>query len=517
MTLISGMLMFSFDRDGRIVLACLGLAAVFAAYVVRYWYRARRLPPGPPRSFFFGNEKQLPWQEPWKVFAQWSKTYGPLIYLYAFGRDVIIVNDAKVASDFLENHALLYTRRPTWSMARLTGRQDNIAFMDYTERQRKGRSLLQAALGPRTQKDWGPVLEDESVKMMHNMIRSPETYKQNLKRFLASFITRFTYGIEADDSYVAKADELSVHTLQALRPGRWLADIIPPIVYLPEWLPGMGFKRWARMAKTKFEEFTRVPYKNAREAVLNGTATSSMVTNNLQDIFDGKSKIGEDSVISAASSIYTASTDTSGAMLSSFLLLMTVHRDIQDKAHDEIMRVVGGSRLPMLKDQSSLPYVNSIMKEIHRWNPVTPMLPRSPVQDHIYNGQLIPENTWGMFNIWAMTHDESTYTRTDAFDPDRFMPTDGKEPERDPRDFTFGWGKRICPGLNLANAQVFLFMSQILSVFQILPPLDADGKECVPPLEYMSLFVSVPKPFTCRLVPRDNDIAHELAASAAEL
>lgn len=68
-------------------------------------------------------------------------------------------------------------------MARLTGRQDNIAFMDYTERQRKGRSLLQAALGPRTQKDWGPVLEDESVKMMHNMIRSPETYKQNLKRY----------------------------------------------------------------------------------------------------------------------------------------------------------------------------------------------------------------------------------------------------------------------------------------------------------------------------------------------
>lgn len=46
-------------------------------------------------------------------------------------------------------------------------------------------------------------------------------------RYLASFITRFTYGIEVDEEYMRLADVLSQHTQQALRPGRWIVDSIP--------------------------------------------------------------------------------------------------------------------------------------------------------------------------------------------------------------------------------------------------------------------------------------------------
>ncbi|KAG1854620.1 hypothetical protein F4604DRAFT_1262663 [Suillus subluteus] len=84
--------------------------------------------------------RYLPWDHPWKEFAAWSKTFGPLIYLYAFGRDILIVNEASATIDLLETKSALYARRPTWSMVALTGRKDNIAFMDYNERQAEGPS-----------------------------------------------------------------------------------------------------------------------------------------------------------------------------------------------------------------------------------------------------------------------------------------------------------------------------------------------------------------------------------------
>ncbi|OBZ78238.1 O-methylsterigmatocystin oxidoreductase [Grifola frondosa] len=471
--------------------AVVGYACLLVVCVTAVWRYARKasLPPGPPRSLWRGNENQLPWVEPWKVYAEWSKNFGSLIYLYAYGRDVLIVNGAREAEAMLDDRGLIYARRPTWSMVALTGRQDNIAFMDYNERQRKSRAIMQAALNPRSQRQWGPVLEEETLKLIQHLLGSPDEYRLHMKRYLATFINRYTYGTEINDAHMKLADELSAHTQQALRPGRWIVDSISFL-----------FKRWAREAKTKFRKFTSVPYFETRVSVVNGTANESMVAETLKDILSGNSRFDEDALISAASSIYTAATDTTTAVLLSFLLLITVHQDVQAQAYAEIARVVGTSRLPGLADQAALPYVNAVMKEVHRFNPVTPMIPRSPIQDDLYEGQRIPRDTWAMFNIWAMTHDPAIYADPHIFRPERHL---DKAPPKDPRDFAFGFGKRLCPGMNLANAQIFLFMSQLLAVFHIRPPLGADGHDAPPPLDYTSTFVrSVLSPLSSHPVLR---------------
>lgn len=97
------------------------------------------------------------------------------------------------------------------------------------------------------------------------------------------------------------------------------------------------------------------------------------------------------------------------------------HPDAQKKAFEEIVNVVGTSRLPTLADQPNLPYLGAFMREVNRYalllglffltmliilfsqlrfNPVTPVIPRSPVQQDEYDGARIPENTWIMTNIW---------------------------------------------------------------------------------------------------------------------
>ena len=47
--------------------------------------------------------------------------------------------------------------------------------------------------------------------------------------------------------------------------------------------------------------------------------------------------------------------------------------EVQKKAQEEIDRVIGNDRLPEIQDRDSLPYVNAIMKEIFRWQPIISM------------------------------------------------------------------------------------------------------------------------------------------------
>ena len=52
---------------------------------------------------------------------------------------------------------------------------------------------------------------------------------------------------------------------------------------------------------------------------------------------------------------------------------MVLHPEVRRKAQAEVDRVIGGDRLPTLADQPNLPYVDALMKEVLRWNPVGPL------------------------------------------------------------------------------------------------------------------------------------------------
>ena len=110
-----------------------------------------------------------------------------------------------------------------------------------------------------------------------------------------------------------------------------------------------------------------------------------------------------------------------------FYLVMVLHPEARRKAQAEIDRVIGGDRLPTLADQSDLPYVNALVKEVLRWNPVGPLgklaafevmgwylylfqerltagvppgIPHVATKDDVYNGYFIPKGISVIPNIW---------------------------------------------------------------------------------------------------------------------
>lgn len=56
---------------------------------------------------------------------------------------------------------------------------------------------------------------------------------------------------------------------------------------------------------------------------------------------------------------------------------MLLYPDVQDTAQAELDRVVGSDRLPNFADRELLPYINALIKETLRWNPVAPLCKHS--------------------------------------------------------------------------------------------------------------------------------------------
>ena len=51
-------------------------------------------------------------------------------------------------------------------------------------------------------------------------------------------------------------------------------------------------------------------------------------------------------------------------------LAMILFPEVQKKAQAELDAIIGPERLPTLSDRQSLPYMEALVKEIHRWHPV---------------------------------------------------------------------------------------------------------------------------------------------------
>lgn len=113
----------------------------------------------------------------------------------------------------------------------------------------------------------------------------------------------------------------------------------------------------------------------------------------------------------------------------------------------------------------------------------------------------------------AMTHDPATYHDPMTFKPERFLGTEGREPELSADSIVFGFGRRICPARMLATATVFLTVARSLAVFKISKAVE-DGKEIDVEAKFQPKGISHPVPWRYSIEPRSA--AHEVLIRSVE-
>ncbi|KAG8947353.1 hypothetical protein FRC04_010801 [Tulasnella sp. 424] len=150
---------------------------------------------------------------------------------------------------------------------------------------------------------------------------------------------------------------------------------------------------------------------------------------------------------------------------------MALFPEAQSIAHEELDRVVGRGRMPNFDDRENTPYLRAIVLEALRWNPATPTgIPHRAMEDDIWNGYFIPKGTTVFTNIWNMSRNPAYFPDPTAFKPERHINNPGQPgptPTLDPRHFVFGFGRRTCPGNELALHSSWMGVAAVLWAFEI--------------------------------------------------
>lgn len=311
------------------------------------------------------------------------------------------------------------------------------------------------------------------------------------------------------DPLVKTIEEFLSQAIVALTPGKCLVDILPLVKYLPEGCPGTGFIDMIRSLVKNWHAIEDIPYKFVQDQVNNGTNRPSYVSRLLEDkVGNGMgtklaSEDEEAAIKSTAAIMYSGAVETTSLTLSIFVIAMIKFPQVQRKAQEEIDRVVGScSRLPSFEDQKNLPYVEALITETLRWFPSLPMgFPHMATQDMVAGGYRIPKGACLLPNVHWFTHDPEAHPNPDAFEPERYL---SPRCESDPRQYVFGYGRRICPGRHFANASLFLYVAQTLAVFDIGKAVDEEGREIEPELKATPGVISHLEPFAFMITPRSE-------------
>ncbi|KAI5120722.1 hypothetical protein M0805_006428 [Coniferiporia weirii] len=492
------------DSTTLLLLVILSSTLVFAFLRVYQPEDARtlRLPPGPKGSWLFGNLREIRTRGQWKVFSAWAKTYGDVIYMNALGRPFIVLNNINHAQELMDKQGSVYSDRPRMVYIFEMVKLRSVTLLPYGNLWRLHRRLLQQYLNPRAVTSHQPLQTNEARSLLVKLLDDPEDFSMQIKKFAASTILSVTYNY-----HIAPEGDPLVKYIEQSRPvifgpgapGTTLVDLCPILRFLPSFFPGVHYKKLAAQGRDALRLIVERPFEMVKSQRVAGSSTGrqSLVALML-DNYDQKEMDDE---------VYLRSIKETSAVLRTFILAMVLHPHIAKKAQAEIDGVTHGKRLPLLEDKDELPYIDYILKECLRWRPPFPVgIPHRAMEDGELDGKLIPKGSLIMPNIWHMMLDERNYTDPTQFRPERFAKVDGKAPQiLDPASAVFGFGRRICPGRHFAEASLWLAIANILTVFDISPGLDADGREVLPEGGFTNDSTSEPEKFDCRFLPRNKE------------
>ncbi|TFK33360.1 cytochrome P450, partial [Crucibulum laeve] len=406
--------------------------------VIAYIYSSRNkarfpLPPGPKKLPLIGNLLDLPTSSEWLTFARWGKEYNSdILHLSIAGVNLIVINSFNVANDLMDKRSSIYSSRPQFTMiSELMGWGWSFSSMPYGEPWKERRRLFQKYFPASNDAVHKPRAVEYVHRLLKRVLEEPAGILDHLRHAIGSIVLSLGYGIHikpSRDPYIDLAEQAMATITAAAAPGAFLVDMIPMLKYVPEWVPGAGFQRKAREWKKLAVRFREEPFDISEKEMAEGIAQASLISLALDNIDANKDVHHQREVIKdTAGMFFTAGSDTTVASLEAFVVAMLHFPDVQRKAQAELAQVVGPSRLPEFGDESRLPYVSAVIKEILRWKPTVPLgLPHSLDQDDVYEGYHIPKGSFVIPNVWSMLHDEHTYgLDATSFNPDRFL-KDGK-------------------------------------------------------------------------------------------
>ncbi|KAI8143289.1 cytochrome P450 [Fennellomyces sp. T-0311] len=197
---------------------------------------------------------------------------------------------------------------------------------------------------------------------------------------------------------------------------------------------------------------------------------------------EGGRSLTDEELLSNICVFFLAGHDTTANALSFAAYYLAVKPEIQKKAREEVIRVLGDDPkdiLPTAEELKKMSYINMIIKEVLRMKgPASTLVPRVAVEDTDLAGVFVPKGTRVNLDVYALHHNPAVWKEPEVFDPERFAP--GGEAERAGLAWLpFGNGSRQCLGMNFSLAEQRVLLSMLLRKYEFSLPENSIHKDKV--------------------------------------
>lgn len=377
--------------------------------------------------------------------------------------------------------------------------------------------MMHGLLNITTSKNYIPYQMLENKQMLYQFLTQPDDFLKHIRRYSNALTTTMVFGWRTptyeDEKMKQLFDGFSEFSTLNQTGTAAIIDFFPWLRNLPDFL--LPTQKKAKDLHKTEKALYLTHWLRAKEDIRNDSIKPcfciGMAEAQKQDGFN------DDQAAYISGTLLEAGSDTTSSTLYGFVQAMLLYPETQRKAQAEIDRVVGLDRMPIMDDLSDLQYIRACMKETLRWMPTTILgaVPHAVTKDDEYMGYHIPKGAGILNNVWTINMDPKRHPNPRRFDPDRYkddrqsLSDAAANPEASKRDtFTFGAGRRVCPGIHVAERSLFLGMSRILWAFNIEPAADENGQPILPDPDRLTQgFVCMPEPYPAKITPRSKERA----------
>ncbi|EHY61259.1 hypothetical protein HRR80_009080 [Exophiala dermatitidis] len=482
--------------------------------------RPKNYPPGPPTLPILGNVHQMPSRDAHLQFEKWAREYGPVYSLMLGTKVLIVLSSDEAVKELLDRRSGIYSDRQDMYIGQtLCSGGLRMLMMGYGPKWRKLRKMVHGLLNITASKEYVPYQVLENKQMLFQLLEQPQDFLKHIRRYSNALTTTMVFGWRTptyeDPNMKQLFDGFNEFAEMNQTGTAALIDFYPLLRKLPDFL--LPAQKRAKTLHKHEKQLYLKHWLNAKHAFENGQLQhcfcEGLAKAQQTDGFD------DDQAAYISGTVLEAGSDTTSSTLYAFIQAMVLYPDVQKRAQAEVDKAVG-ERLPTMEDEPNLQYIRACIKESLRWMPTTILgaVPHAVTKDDEYMGFLIPKGAGVLNNVWAINMNPQRHPDPRRFQPERYLHDtlslydSAAHPDGTKRDqFTFGAGRRICPGMHVAERSLFLGISRILWGFNIEPVTDAAGNKILPDQEKLTQgFVCMPEEFPAKITPRSQARADQI-------
>ncbi|KAL3848685.1 hypothetical protein ACJIZ3_010567 [Penstemon smallii] len=469
----------------------LSLVSLFSIYILKKcipfkpFSKTKRLPPSPPKLPILGNLHQLrPLTH--RSFQSLGRKYGPVMLLHFGSKPVIIVQSAKAAIEIMKTNDIAFANRPDMNAARrLTYNGKDISMSPYGEYWRKLKSVVVIhLLSNKMVQSFNFIRQEETALLMKkikslscsNSSSSPVNLSEMFTSQTNDVICRSAFGRKYSEGEDGKKFLMLIKELFHLIGTIGIGEFIPCL----SWINNVnGFDAKVEKVAKELDCFldqviqehqniinARVLVKNDTDTVMDESRQNfvGILLGIYNDNAAGVS-IDADNIKAIILDVFIGGTDSTTATLVWAMTELLRHPIVMNKLQKEIREILMDKHDINDKDLEKMHYLKAVVKETLRYHAPVPIFNREAREDAKVMGYDVAAGTMILINAWAIGRDPTYWDEPEIFKPERFLDSSLDITGLDFELLPFGSGRRRCPAITFAMANVEIVLANLLQKF----------------------------------------------------